>query len=133
MSLFSVPQFIEKESAIVGPLTLRQFFTIVATGAVCFIVYKILPAILSFPLIIVFIGLSISIAFVQIGGIPFYKLFLAGVNFIIFSPKRFFWGKGPKGKMTMETVEFKKEKEIEIRFKKESRLKAINILVESKK
>ena len=132
MQLFSVPQFIEMEGKVVGPLTLKQFLFILAMVGISFILYKSLPKILSIPLIIVTIASGISFAFLKIKEIPFYKIVLDAINFI-FVQKRFVWGKGGGEYGTLEKVEFKKEKRVEPRLKTEGKLRDFLIQIETKK
>ena len=40
---FQVPQFIEIESKIFGPLTLKQFIYLIGGGGIIFILYALLP------------------------------------------------------------------------------------------
>ena len=37
---FSVPQFVEVEDKIIGPLTLKQFLVLLGGGFVVFVLYK---------------------------------------------------------------------------------------------
>jgi hypothetical protein len=132
MPLFSVPQFIERETPIVGPLTFRQFILILITVATCFLIYQTLPRFLSIPLLIIGGAFGLSLSFLKIGEIPFYKFFLGGLNFI-FRPKRFSWGKGGGKSIVFEKVELKKEEKGEIKLKRESKLKEIATKIETKK
>ena len=40
---FQVPQFIEIEDKIFGPLTFKQFIYLAGGGGLCFLLYTILP------------------------------------------------------------------------------------------
>ena len=68
---YQVPQFIEVEDKIFGPLTLKQFIYLAGGGGVCLAFFSLLPfwltAILSLPVI----ALSVALAFYQINGRPF--------------------------------------------------------------
>ena len=44
---FQVPQFIEVEDKIFGPLTLKQFIYVFGGGGLCFVFYTFLPLILA--------------------------------------------------------------------------------------
>jgi hypothetical protein len=132
MPIFNVPQFIERETPIVGPLTFRQFIIILITVAVCFLLYQTLPRFLSIPLLIIGGAFGLSLSLLKIGEIPFYKVFLEGLSFI-FRPKRFSWGKGGRKSIVFEKVELKKEEKGEIKLKRESKLKEIATKIETKK
>jgi hypothetical protein len=43
---FSIPQFIEHTPKIIGPLTFKQFSFIGGAGAICFVLYFLLPQII---------------------------------------------------------------------------------------
>jgi len=132
MPLFSVPQFIESETPIVGPLTFRQFIILLITVAVCFIIYQTLPRFISIFLLIITGAFGLSLAFLKIGEIPFYKVFLEGLSFI-FRPKRFSWGKGGGKSIVFEKMELKKEEKGEIKVKRESKLRETATKIETKK
>lgn len=71
---FHVPQFIEVESKIFGPLTFKQFAYLLGGVGLIFIFYSLLP----FWLVVILgapaAGLSISLAFLQIHGRPFIQV-----------------------------------------------------------
>ncbi|OGD69581.1 hypothetical protein A3I18_02070 [Candidatus Campbellbacteria bacterium RIFCSPLOWO2_02_FULL_35_11] len=69
---FEVPQFIDIEDKIVGPLTLKQFIFLAGAGGISFAIYVffnnfILTVIFSAP----FVVLGLSLAFYKPGGRPF--------------------------------------------------------------
>ncbi len=91
---FIVPQFIDKEDQILGPITVRQFLILLSTTFLIFILFKIL----AFPyfvgsalLVAVFSG---TFAFMKINGQPFHVFF---VNFLQTSlrPQIRTWDKRP--------------------------------------
>ena len=71
---FQVPQFIEEEDKIFGPLTLKQFFYVLGGGATIFILYALVrPMFLMFLLAIpvaIFFGM---LAFYKVNSQPFIK------------------------------------------------------------
>ncbi len=87
---FSVPQFIEFESKIVGPLTIRQFAFI----AVPFLVSFALFFVLILPVWILVAALLLSVgaafAFVKIAGRPLYKVALYALKYF-WQPRLFLW------------------------------------------
>jgi hypothetical protein len=64
---FQVPQFIEVEDKIFGPLTLKQFIYLAGGGGLCFIVYVILGSFLLavIPMLII-MAVSIALAFYKV-------------------------------------------------------------------
>jgi hypothetical protein len=65
---FQVPQFIDVEDRIFGPLTLRQFLYLAAAGALSFFLFFILTTKLWIGLTAVFVGIAAALAFVKING-----------------------------------------------------------------
>jgi len=133
MPLFSIPQFIERETPIIGPLTLKQFIFILVFGAICFTLYNLFPKFLALPLVFIVGLFGISLAFLKIGQIPFYKILLDGLAFFS-KPKKFTWGK--RGTITspiFEKIEFKKEEKVKVKLKMGGKLKETVVQVETKK
>lgn len=132
---FTVPQFIEHEAKIVGPLTFKQFLFIGAAGVICFVLYFSLGK-LNFLLfllisIILLIG-SLVLAFLQIGGRGVPTILGNLLRFSLGS-KVYIWKKKEK-----QVIVFKKEnveKEIEeapLKIPENSRLKKLRTEIETK-
>jgi PrgI family protein len=68
---YQVPQFIEVEDKIFGPLTFRQFVYLAGGGGACLALYSLLPLWLAVPLMIPFVALAAALAFYKINGRPF--------------------------------------------------------------
>jgi hypothetical protein len=133
MPLFTVPKFTEMETKLVGPLTFKQFVFILGTAAICFLVYRLVPHFLSLPLVIIIAALGFALAFLKIGEIPFYQMFLDGLKFLA-TPRILFWGKKGKREITpWKEMEIKKEEKGQLKIKKESELKNLLVKVETKK
>lgn len=92
---FQVPQFIEIESKIFGPLTLKQFIYLLGGAGIIFILYAFLP----FFLAILFglpIGiLSAALAFYKVNNQPFVKVIENAMKFSS-SSKVYIWKKVPQ-------------------------------------
>lgn len=87
---FNVPQFLEIEDKIIGPLTLKQFGYLAAGAAILFVVYSYVKFWI-FLLISVPVGLlAVALAFVKINGRPFISILAAFIKYL-FSPKLFVW------------------------------------------
>jgi len=87
---FRVPQFIDVEDKIFGPLSFKQFIYLAGGAGLVYIIYKVLPfwaAIL--PMLIVG-GLAVLMAFYKLNGKPFIFYLQAGINYF-FSKKLFIW------------------------------------------
>lgn len=76
MSQFVVPQFIEVEDKIIGPVTTRQFIILLVDGLIIFLLFKILlfTYFVIFSLLLLAVG--IVIAFLRINGQPFHFFLL---------------------------------------------------------
>lgn len=76
---FLVPQFIENEDKILGPITVRQFLICLGATFLVFIEYRLL----TLPYFIVAVtptaGIAAVFAFVKINGQPFHIFF---INFL---------------------------------------------------
>lgn len=134
---FTVPQFIERETPIVGPLTLRQFIFLAIAGAICFFLYFSLAKI-NFSLFLIIsisvFGVALSFAFLQIGGRSLPTILLNALRFKL-GPKTYLW---KKGEVPVEIFkkEIKKEEEIEeelpLKIAEKSQLKKIKTAIETK-
>ena len=133
---FTIPQFIEHEPKIVGPLTLRQFTYIAIPAAICFILYFTVTSILFYAACIILGTIGFALAFLKVDNIPLPTLI---VNFFKYtlSPKLYLWRKkGIKEEVFEEPVRIKKEKvaedELPLKVSGESRLKNIKTKIETK-
>jgi hypothetical protein len=73
---FVVPQFIDVEDKIIGPITTRQFLIILSTVLVLFILYKILRFTYFVVSGIPVAGIAGTFAFARVNGAPFHLFFL---------------------------------------------------------
>jgi len=87
---YQVPQFIEVEDKIIGPLSLKQFIYVAGTGGLSVVFYFYLPDIVALLLIIPTIALGVSLAFYKINGKPFIQVLEAGFNYYT-GAKFFLW------------------------------------------
>lgn len=78
MQQFTVPQFLDVESKIIGPLTTRQFLIILAVAIIGGISYKIFDFSLFLTIAVILFVFMIAFAFVKINGRPFH-LFLLNI------------------------------------------------------
>ena len=74
MKQFQVPQFIEVEDKIFGPLTLKQFLYIVGAGAIVFLLYAFLPLFFVFLLGAPIVAFFAALAFLKVNGLPFIRV-----------------------------------------------------------
>lgn len=76
MKQFVVPQFIDVEDKIIGPVTTRQFLILLVGGLMLFIAYKLADTGLFVILLIIIGGFSLVLAFVKINGQAFHYFLL---------------------------------------------------------
>lgn len=91
---FIVPQFIDKEDQILGPITVRQFLITLATLFIAFIEYKLFRFIYFIPIGLATIGVGATFGFVKINGQPFHVFFANFVQTSTRPPLRV-WDKNP--------------------------------------
>lgn len=87
---YQVPQFIEVEDKIIGPLTFRQFVYLAGGAGVCVVCFFSLPFILAVLFSILFGGFAVLLAFYKINGKPFIVIVEAAFNYLI-GAKFFLW------------------------------------------
>ena len=87
---FQVPQFIEVEDKIFGPLTFRQFVYIAGAAGIGYMLWRVLPIFLAGPLILGFGGLGAALAFFKYNGQPFIVALEHGFFFFVRS-KLYLW------------------------------------------
>lgn len=119
---FQVPQFIEVEDKIFGPLTFKQFVYIFGGLGACYILYRILPLLIAAPLIAVIAGLSAGLAFFQFNGRPFIVA-LENAFFFFIRGKLYLWDNTRKTKRAPQAQEAaQKNSEVYVPRLSESRL-----------
>ncbi|MBI2038814.1 MAG: PrgI family protein [Candidatus Niyogibacteria bacterium] len=93
MRQFDVPQFIDVEDKIFGPLTLKQFVYLLGGAASVFILYVFLP----FFLVILFglpvAGFALALAFYKINNQPFIKVVGNAISYYLGS-RLYIWKRG---------------------------------------
>jgi hypothetical protein len=90
---FVVPQFIDIESKILGPITTRQFLWVLGAGLIFFIALRTLPvgAFIIFSILdVVVFG---SFAFIKVNGQLFHNFLLSAVSFSR-KPRLYLWSAG---------------------------------------
>jgi len=76
MQQFVVPQFIDVEDKIIGPITTRQFIIMLAALLLDFAAYKLATFIFFIFLFFIITGAGIIISFAKINGQPFHYFLL---------------------------------------------------------
>lgn len=76
MKQFVVPQFIDVEDKILGPITVRQFSILLVTGLLVALTYRLADFVLFIFLGLIELGIGIVFSFVKINGQPFHYFIL---------------------------------------------------------
>jgi len=92
---FQVPQFIEVEDKIFGPLTLKQFVYLAGGGATVFLLWIIFPFVIFIVLAIPVALFSAALAFFKLHNQPFIKVVENAFNYYI-SGRVYTWKKKEK-------------------------------------
>lgn len=90
---FHVPQFIEVEDKIFGPLTFKQFIYLLGGGSLTFIGYVFLPKFIAYFVGIPIIALAVGLAFYKVNGQPLIKVLNDALNYNS-KAKLYIWKKG---------------------------------------
>jgi|CXWL01.1.fsa_nt_gi hypothetical protein len=87
---YQVPQFIEVEDTIIGPLTLKQFIYLAGTIGLCVIFFAYLPTLVAILLSLPTAGFGWALIFYKVNNKPFIEVLEAGFNYLI-SKKLMLW------------------------------------------
>ena len=101
---FQVPQFIEIEDKIFGPLTLKQFIYVAGGVGIAVIFFTFLPKFFAFILAAPFVGVSLALAFYKPNNRPFVFALESMINYF-FGEKLYVWKKRQNDANTKERNE----------------------------
>lgn len=80
---YQVPQFIEVEDKIFGPLTARQFIYLAGGAGVALAAFSVLPFYIAIPVAMPIVGLGIALAFYSVNGRPFIDTLEHAFNYVV--------------------------------------------------
>lgn len=89
---FQVPQFIETEDKIIGPLTLKQFLYLAGAGAISFMLFFVLQMWLWIIITAIFGTFAAALAFIKYNGRPMPVVLMAAVGYF-WKPRFYLWKK----------------------------------------
>jgi len=92
---YQVPQFIEVEDKIFGPLTLKQFLYVGGGAASGFIIWSIFPKIIAVIIGMPVVGFFIALAFYQYNNRPLVLTVENSIKYFL-GNKLYIWKKQPK-------------------------------------
>jgi hypothetical protein len=105
--MFNVPQFIDVEDKIAGPLTWRQLLWMIGMGAVVLMLFMFLDGALLFVAAVPIVLLFLLFAFYRPNGQPFIQ-YVMSAFFFLFRPKVMMWDR-PVGGMLRKPITKKTE------------------------
>ena len=107
---YQVPQFIEVEDKIFGPLTLKQFIYMAGGGGFSFIVYVFLNSItLAIVPIILIMAISFAFAFYKVNNNPLVNVIESAFKYYL-GGKLYIWKKEEKQRPRTEAAAIKDAK-----------------------
>jgi hypothetical protein len=119
---FQVPQFIEVEDKIFGPLTFKQFIYVLGGAGASYLAWRVLPLYFAAPLILAAAGSAAALAFLQYNGRPFIVSLESAFYFLVHS-KLYLWNNERRAKKpTAQKMEDMKKSEVYIPKLSESKL-----------
>lgn len=98
---FQVPQFIEIEDKIFGPLSFKQFVYIVGGAGISYLIFRLFPFFIAILLIAPVAGLALALAFYQFNNKPFIYTLEAAFIFLT-KNKLYLWKKSEPKKTKAE-------------------------------
>ncbi len=132
---FQIPQFIERETRVVGPLTFRQFLYVGTAGAIGFVLYFTLPFLMFVTLTLPLMMVGVSLAFFSVNGKSLPSLIVGFLSFTM-GTKTYVWKKGGVSSVIpgpiQETPLPKQITEEQLGLTKESRLKNLSTKLDYK-
>jgi len=127
---FRVPQFLERQPLIIGPLAFKQSLYFGVAILMLVFIHSIAPFPIFLICAVVLISMAFGLAFIKIEGIPLPEVITQSFGFV-FSPKMYLWQK----KENLRPVKFvakkqEEEKEEPLRVAPKSILKKLHSKVE---
>lgn len=89
---YQVPQFIEVEDKIFGPLTLKQFIYLAGGAGICAVLLVTLPLFVALLLGAPLAALAVALAFYKVNNKPFIEMLEAGFNYYL-GKRLYLWKK----------------------------------------
>ncbi|MCW1929946.1 MAG: PrgI family protein [Candidatus Kerfeldbacteria bacterium] len=126
---FLVPQFIDVESKIIGPISVRQFIILLITAGIDFLLFRFFPLVPGFIMIFIITAIACAFAFGKVNTQPMHYFVLNLIQ-TVRRPRQRLWRRA-------QYVEYKLEKESEVQpyrtkpMVSQSRLAEMSLLVDT--
>ena len=103
---YKVPQNIDMQDRIVGPLTMIQFMYLLVGGAICYAFFQAF-SVPVFVIIALPVALTtLALAFFKVQDQPFSKFISSAIGYIL-RPKNWVWRKGNQPPETVQSSKIK--------------------------
>ena len=89
---FQLPQFIETETKLVGPFTLRQFLWIAGGAAILFLLFLTIGGVWALIIGLPLAGIFAAFAFVKINDLPLINYVAYALSYLL-NPKKYLYTK----------------------------------------
>lgn len=130
---FAVPQFTDVEDKLIGPLTLKQFLILLATGGVIMFFYSVLGLNIFFFVLALPLALfGLFLAFGRFNGRPIMNYVGAFINYVSKPQVRVFKREEVILNYSVKTTKKEEEKVNKLEEVDESRLKKLAYLLDQK-
>jgi len=87
---YQVPQFIEVEDKIFGPLTLKQFIYLIGGVGLSFVLWRLLPLVIALFFILPVLAGSVALAFYKVNNRPLIGMVEYAVGYLL-GNKLYLW------------------------------------------
>jgi len=132
MEQFTVPQFIDVEDKVVGPLSVRQFLILLVSFGACFAYYKIFVFTVFAILSLITVVIGGAFAFVKVSGVPLHYFLLNFAQALRYPGVRV-WARYYAGKMEEEPeLELFKSDKVTPRGFTSSHLNQLSLIVDTR-
>lgn len=111
---YQVPQFIEIEDKIFGPLTLKQFLYVAGGSSIAFIIWSILPTFLAIIVAVPILIFFFALAFYKVNQRPLIATVESAVKYF-FNQKLYIWHKTNKKPTKADNKQENKQENEEIK------------------
>ena len=133
MQQFTVPQFIDVENQIIGPITTRQFMILLGAMIIVAISYKLFDFSLFITITVISLIIAATFAFVKINGRPFHLFVLNTIQTLRRPNIRVWNNRAMVNEQTEKIVAVKPDYEpVAPRVYKKSRLAELALIVDTK-
>ncbi len=133
MQRFVVPQFIEVENKVIGPITVRQFLILMGAGLIIALAYRLLYFNSFLVVAVLILVIAAVFAFAKVNGTPFHFFLLNFIN-TMKKPKLRVWNNRAMDVIDKKMPDLKKDDYQPVRKQlyKKSRLAELSLVVDTR-